>query len=1144
MDPIPTTTAMNDEAAEFFDELSQAYSLVPDYLRVYERFAITFRRLLDQGVAGVTLKFAGDYAKTDYLLQEHKATRGQAYMVNAVRSRLRRCAVADMAELSSNCRNDLRAIAVFVGIIYGVDVPAGLKALYPDSYKQASEPRPLSADYVRMIVDEWDDHYICGKIDYDGISFVRVSYEGKYGNGLGFGYLKSLLYRGAQLNLVSPVAVDGVVKADFIVFEPDVLVDITAVARCFADYGSTPLAHLLDKISPNITTPAIVLGNLAGQLLDDEINLDPAENSFADSVKKFYQRNALLIATSGVVDQRDAFFTNARDQKRNINRALRQTLPATVSRFSPTDIILEPSFLSEMLGLQGRMDFMQLDKKIIIEQKSGNCRYPHHEGEPPRQTDSHYVQVLLYRLLVRYNYSDDYKRNGGVQTFLLYSKFKDSLCGLGSAPQLEHKAMEIRNHIASLELRCAQEGFGCLDSLSPSDFIPKDVKSNFFDRYIKPRIEQTLAPLHACTPLEHAYVMRLMRFVEAEHILSKLGNRTKSGSGFASIWHDTLADKRRSGSIYDSLSMEALPERGPVTDLTLRFNNVLDDDISNFRVGDIVILYPYVEGKEPDARRSVVFRCSITAITAARLRLSLRYPQSDPHVFTYSEPCLWAVEHDFIESSYGSLYRGVYSFLTAPKVRRDLILMQREPQYDTSLTLKGDYGDFNDLMLRVLQAKDLFLIMGPPGTGKTSFGLLNTLREQLLWPGTSVLLMAYTNRAVDEICSKLTNSGIRFIRIGSEAACADEYKPCLMQNMQAEGGRLSDFVNMLGDVRVYVGTTTAINSNMSLFSLKTFDLAIIDEASQILEPHIIALLSAADNRGCSIKKFVLIGDHKQLPAVVQQQRAESAVTEPELRAVGLTDCRNSLFQRFIEAYGHDPHCAYMLTRQGRMHHEIAEFPNLRFYGGRLREVPLDGQLAALPCGGADEDGLSNLLTMRRVAFLAVRGVAPVESEMANQDEADVIAALVNKIYLLNKNNFNGGTVGVIVPYRNQIATIRNTLERTYGVEAFNLVTIDTVERYQGSQRRYIIYGFTVNRRHQLGFLTETSYADTDGAVIDRKLNVAMTRATDHLIMVGNPDVLAHDDVYADLMSYVKSCGGWFDVPKERLLCGGFTVNPS
>ena len=125
---------------------------------------------------------------------------------------------------------------------------------------------------------------------------------------------------------------------------------------------------------------------------------------------------------------------------------------------------------------------------------------------------------------------------------------------------------------------------------------------------------------------------------------------------------------------------------------------------------------------------------------------------------------------------------------------------------------------------------------------------------------------------------------------------------------------------------------------------------------------------------------------------------------------------------------------------------------------------------------------------------------------------------------MEKERFDAdSTVGVIVPYRNQIATVRDTIDH-YGIPALHDITIDTVERYQGSQRRYIIYGFTVQRRYQLDFLTSNVCEDTDGTLVDRKLNVAMTRAQEHLIMVGNAPLLSEVPLYAQLIRYLGADG--------------------
>ena len=111
------------------------------------------------------------------------------------------------------------------------------------------------------------------------------------------------------------------------------------------------------------------------------------------------------------------------------------------------------------------------------------------------------------------------------------------------------------------------------------------------------------------------------------------------------------------------------------------------------------------------------------------------------------------------------------------------------------------------------------------------------------------------------------------------------------------------------------------------------------------------------------------------------------------------------------------------------------------------------------------------------------------------------------------------TIGIIVPYRNQIATIRNAIDRK-GVDILHNITIDTVERYQGSQRDYILYGFTIQRPYQLNFLTNNTFVE-DGMIIDRKLNVAMTRARLHLIMFGNPSLLRQNVTFSRLLDYIE-----------------------
>ena len=338
------------------------------------------------------------------------------------------------------------------------------------------------------------------------------------------------------------------------------------------------------------------------------------------------------------------------------------------------------------------------------------------------------------------------------------------------------------------------------------------------------------------------------------------------------------------------------------------------------------------------------------------------------------------------------------------------------------------------------------LFYGPPGTGKTSFGLMSILQEELRDETASVLLLSYTNRAVDEICSKLVRHGLDFIRIGTDASCDAAYKPYLLRNRMEGYARLSDIQNVLREMRILVGTTAAFSSQMALFSLKSFSLAIVDEASQILEPHLLGILSAKHGEQNAIRRFVLIGDHKQLPAVVQQSEKESEVADPLLRAIGLENCRQSLFERLLRLSKGDPSRVFCMEKQGRMHPAVSLFSNLFFYGHRLKPVPMAHQLRELSFPHPGTSTIARIVSQRRLAFFALPYLPHTEPAKVNSAEAKLIASLVKEIwslYTANGKAFSASqTIGIIVPYRNQIAVIRSEIER-FGIEALRGISIDT-----------------------------------------------------------------------------------------------------
>jgi len=1118
-----------EKASDYYDDLLKAIRFHPDYVAVYQSFSHTFNRCVEQQTSTLQVHLSGIFAKTDYLLKEHHATASQVRSIHDTRVRLRNRASLSSEEMEDYLFEDLRNISLLINVVFGDPIPPALTDLFP-THRIATPSRRLLGDSLRMIVESWDDNCIRGQADGLAEGKVTVCYarESNKAYPYDWSYLRTLLREGTQLNLVRPRIESDIIYPELIIVEPDYLVDISSVAKCFENYAESQIVHLLQKIQPYESSEPIVLGNLASQFLDEEIH-GLSNQSYSKSVREFFRRNALDLITANTSSD---FHKNAQAQKQNIINAIRGSLPRDVESFDRSKVILEPSFFSEMLGLQGRMDLLQTDLRILIEQKSGKGEYPYDHFIIPRAKEQHYVQMLLYMLLIRYNYRSTYESNNRkLQAFLLYSKYRDSLLYQGFAPELVFRAIRVRNLIAWSELGYAEPGgMNLLATLTPDKVNEKRTENNLWNNYQKKQIAELLYPIHTASDLERAYYLRFLTFIAREHLLSKTGNKSKENSGFASIWQASLEDKLRTGNIYHHLSLIAPTpeENGKVQRVSLRFSEDINHDISNFRIGDIVILYPYRPGTEPDARQTMVFRSSIEEIHTDTIVINLRAAQCDVKIFTDHLSEEWAIEHDFFESSYSSQYRGMHAFLSAPKERRDLLMLQREPHVTPDRQLRGDYGSFNTLVRRVSQADDFFLIIGPPGTGKTSFGMLYTLREQLLVPGATVLLLSFTNRAVDEICSKLVADQIPFIRVGSNLTCSPEYREHLLENRVQQCNNIEEVKALISSTRVFAGTTASVSNATSLLKLKQFSLAIIDEASQILEPHLIGLISANNSGEPTIRKFVFIGDHKQLPAVVQQSQQESSVEEKSLHDIHLTNCRLSLFERLLRRYGHDERITYMLTHQGRMHEDIAQFPNEAFYGNALQVVPLPHQRAKLSEDTHLDNTIDTMLLTRRICFVAAECPTDLTSDKVNQTEADIIASIVARIHTIEGADFDiSGTVGVIVPYRNQIATVRSTIDH-YGIPHLRDITIDTVERFQGSQRKYIIYGFTVKRYEQLRFLTDSVFIDDDGSVIDRKLNVAMTRAKEHLILVGNPHLLGRNTTFQRMMDFIRSNHGYFE----------------
>lgn len=916
-----------------------------------------------------------------------------------------------------------------------------------------------------------------------------------------------LLKEGMQFNVLSfTVDSEGVYHPLYIVLEPDFMIDTTSVTGCIKGWGESAFNHFLAKFRPSESTMHTLLGDFANQFLDDVLNLTDAD--YLTSMRKVFAERAIDICACPDINAQ--FFAEAEWQFANIQQVVKELFEQPYMRGGQVDIQLEPSFFCEALGLQGRMDCLielgEDGKMLLIELKSGKW-----DEFRSRAKEEHLMQMLLYKEMLYYNM--DVKQTD-VMGSLLYSKYPH-LQEQRSFQEMLFRAMNIRNSIVALEMGLVQdEARNWVPRLTPQALRRNpSCGDRFWTEWCLPSIQPMTDALHSMDELTAEYFYTFLQFIEREQMESKMGDaRLDSTRTLSSLWNADIHTKMENGDIFLNLriadlrmvagGMEAIclepTQRECVPD---EEGKAVPQGLPNFRIGDSVILYKRNHEKDTATTQQVI-RCSVESYEAERIWLRLKNLQRSRGDVQkgnrlLNREAVYAIEHDHVDANFRSLYSGLFSLLTCEPSRREWLLCQRTPTSD-----------------------ELFLLMGPPGTGKTSVALKRMVEEHL-GKGHNILLLAYTNRAVDEICEMLTTVSPQpdYIRLGRELSCAPQFQKHLLVNTVGTLSTRQQVKELIQTTRVFVSTVASMNSHMSLLRLKHFHVAMFDEASQILEPQILGILTSP-----AIDKFVMIGDHKQLPAVVVQHEEKSLVKSPLLHRIGLTNCRNSLFERLYEQNRHHADVVSMLDHQGRMHPAIADFASTSFYDGCLYPVGLPHQTESLCYPKYDADNpIEALVATQRCAFINVpRPSAEDRMAKANVLEARMIAQLVKAILSLYEKNgmpFDPTRqLGIIVPFRRQITLVRTEMEKLTPHLAHEIVT-DTVERYQGSQRDIIIYGTTITQSYELDILS--NLIDTPSGVVDRKLNVAITRARKQFFVLGNQELLSRNTLYNRLICYCK-----------------------
>lgn len=425
---------------------------------------------------------------------------------------------------------------------------------------------------------------------------------------------------------------------------------------------------------------------------------------------------------------------------------------------------------------------------------------------------------------------------------------------------------------------------------------------------------------------------------------------------------------------------------------------------------------------------------------------------------------------------------------------------------------------------KVLHAKDVAIVHGPPGTGKTTT-LVEAIYETL-HRESQVLVCAQSNMAVDWISEKLTDRGVNVLRIGNPSRVNDKMlsftyerrfeshpdypqlwslrkaiRELYSQNRKgANRESMHQKINALKDrateLEIRINETlfsearviacTLVSSANRLLTGKKFGTLFIDEAAQALEAACWIPIRKAD-------RVVLAGDHFQLPPTVKS---------PQALREGLG---NTLMQAIAN---NQPDAVSLLKLQYRMNDEIMRFPSEWFYGGMLQSAPEVKYRSILD--------FDTPITWVNTEEMDCNEEFIGESYgRINKPEAELtISQLKEYITKIGRERFLGERidVGVISPYKAQVQYLRQLIKKDAFFKPYRqLITVNTVDGFQGQERDVILISLVrANEKGEIGFLGDL-----------RRMNVAITRARMKLIILGNAATLTCHSFYKKLYEYIS-----------------------
>ncbi|MFA8299855.1 MAG: AAA domain-containing protein [Hyphomicrobiales bacterium] len=924
-------------------------------------------------------------------------------------------------------------------------------------------------------------------IQANGNGQISMNINTKIALGQQFSILPNILDTSTVFNAYNLYQIEGSASEYYtghhtlIVIEPDYLMDASDLAECFQFKEANPYLYFLRLLAPSKTTEAMVKGSIVNTALD--LMIQEPETTAWDVTKK-----GLKDMLTTCINFPPNFSNSLTNDLLELHW---QNLQEFVYFHRDKNLRIEPSFFSSNYGIQGRLDIMSEEpddptRKDIIELKSG--RAPNHSAWKNNQ-----YQVIAYQMLLNSNFGD--KRRGNSSIF--YSRAEESALRdipfyFGNMQNL----MMVRNMIIAVVRKSEQGKFDY-------STLPERIARYEVPKFSVTELKEFSTLFYETDQLTLDYYYTFLTFIFRELIANKTGslsNPNRSGVPFSSLWKDNFKTKKDNFSIIPDLKVIKYDQDNG----QLHFSR-LTHIISNYRKGDMILLYSYENEKDNPLNKEIL-KGNIMEINNDIIIVGLRNKQVDQNYFSANKR--WALEKDFYEKNNRSTMQSLFRFAKhSNKKRRAKILGQTMPDIGRKIFYKPEFGTDTqvELIQKIISSPDYFLLQGPPGTGKTSAILANLVKYYSVETSKSILLLAFTNKAIDQICEKLDKTSIDFVRLNHSITNPEwslQERTRDMNFLQSQ--------SYLRKGKVYVSTiATWQNKGQDILKFKKFSTVIVDEASQLAEPDLSGIL-------IDFEKFIMIGDQNQLPAVVVQSEDLCKCKTESLNEIGIKDLRTSLFDRLFSKCKEEgwTHAYGTLTDHFRMHRDIANSIN-HYYNNQLKEyLDLQREEWKLPVINNHNNDMLACIESSRMVYIESSTSTNIKT---HPEEASIVVKLLDALYSIYGSDMNEETVGVISPFRAQINEIQTRINnKPYA----RYITIDTVERYQGSEKEHIIFTTTVASELQMRSLLSLS---SDG-LVDRKLNVAISRAKQQFIMVGDRELLSTNLHYYQLISHIEQYG--------------------